>query len=191
MMKALQQAVNYLSDRWWRVLVMMLINLINFQLLFGLEDRFKALTGLPTYDTQNDLTATKLLDQLGLYQGDALAAYYRFAVYDFVFPSVAGLFVAVVVSWLLKRNPTPLAGRLLAAKVPLIVFVGTLCDFGENFGLLSILQIGAAVPDSVLQVTILFKRLKLAMLGVSASMMIAALIFTVGALLLQRNRLAV
>lgn len=134
--------------------------------LFALENRFEALTGLPTFDTQNDLTPSALLEQLPRYQGEALEAYLRFAAFDFVFPFTAALFLAVTWALLLRVTPWRVAQRLLAWKLPLVAFFGTGFDYLENVSLLSTIFMDA--PSVLaLEAAILFKRLKLTALVLS------------------------
>lgn len=149
------------SRRWWAVALVFALNFGAFGILFGLEEQFAALTGVPVYDTQNDLTPARLLEQLPLYSGAARAAYLRFAAFDFVFPLVAGLFVATLWTLLLRLNTGQLARRLLAWGLPLFVFIGTGWDWLENISLLITLNAGAAPEAWMLDAVILFKRLKL------------------------------
>lgn len=171
--------LKFLSSRGWSVLIVALLNFGSFFILFSLESRFEALTGSPAYDTQNDLTSAGLLEQLHLYQGDALQAYYVFAVYDFVFPLIAALFVAVLLTWLLRQNPTRLAQRLLQWKLPVFAFLVTAFDWLENVCLLTIVSTGRDVTPIWIDAAIFFKRLKLAGLTITSSTVLLILFFTI------------
>lgn len=177
----MQRSISFLASKWWRVLIIAGVNSASFALLFGLEERFQALTGQPVYDTQNNLDQAMLLEQLPLYNGQAREAYYLFAAYDFIFPLVAAFFVAVVLTWLLQHNPTRLVKRLQDWKLPLLAFVGAAFDWLENISLITVIQYGASVPESWLNAAILFKRLKLAALSLSGTTLLVILIFTVAA----------
>ncbi len=135
----------------WRFALLAGLNALSLAVLFALEDRFEALTGLSVFDTQNGLTSVALVQQLPRYQGEALEAYLHFATFDFVFPFVAALFLAV--TWAL----------------PLYAFLGTGFDYLENLSLLSVLVIDAPSAFAV-DATILFKRLKLAALALSGAL---------------------
>lgn len=149
-----------ISRRWWAVLLVTALNFASFQILFGLEDQFETLTAVPVFDTQNDLTPSRIIAQLPLYQGPAREAYLRFAVFDFVFPLIAGIFVATLWTLLLRTNSSPFAQRLLQRGVPLFALIGTLWDWLENISILALLQ--WASPDAwILSVVVIFKRLKL------------------------------
>ena len=87
-----------------------------------------------------------------------------------MFPFGAALFLAV--TWVLLRVTLwRLTQRLLAWGLPLCTFLGAGFDYLENLSLLSILAMdapsGFAVDAAIL---ILFKRLKLAALGLSGAL---------------------
>lgn len=153
----------------WRFALLAVLNALSFAVLFALEDRFEVTTGLPVFDTQNDLTPAALVQQLPLYQGEALEAYLTFAAFDFVFPFVAALFLAVTWALLLRVTPWQLAQRLLAWGLPLYAFLGTGFDYLENLGLLSVLVMDAPSAFAV-DAAVLFKRLKLAALALSSAL---------------------
>lgn len=157
------------SRSWWHFAILAALNAGAFVILFALEDRFEAITGLPAFDTQNSLTPELLRQQLPLYQGEALAAYLAFAAFDFVFPLVAALFLAVTWALLLRLTPWRLTQRLLAWGLPLYAFLGTGFDYLENLSLLSVIFLEA--PSTLLVDTaILLKRLKLTALALSGAL---------------------
>lgn len=165
------------SRNWWLVGLILLMNYLSFRILFGLEDTFEAITGLPVLDTQNNLTASALTAQLPLYQGAALSAYLRFAAFDWVFPFVAALFQAVLWALLLRINRSNIAQRLLNWNLPLWAFVTTGFDYLENISLLSILALGPSRVEWLADVAILCKRLKLAGLTSSFAVTIGVHLF--------------
>lgn len=178
---SIRQFIHFLASKWWRVLIITVVNLASFSLLFSLEQRFQALTGQPVYDTQNNLNQAMLLEQLPLYDGQAREAYYIFIAYDFIFPLIPALFIAVVLTWLLQHNPTKLAKRLHDWNLPLLAFVGAAFDWLENISLITVIAYGTSVPEAWLNAAILFKRLKLATLSLSGTTLLVVLIFTVAA----------
>lgn len=148
------------SRRWWLILLAFVLNFAAFSVLFSLEDQFETLSGgVPTFDTQNELTQGLILEQLVLYQGETRSAYLRFALFDFVFPLVAGIFLVLICTLLLRLNSWSFAQRSLHLGLPLFPLLSTLWDYLENVSLLSILQFGAS--PLLLDAAILFKRLKL------------------------------
>jgi hypothetical protein len=168
------------SRRWWLVGLILLLNYLSFRILFGLEDAFEVITGLPVFDTQNNLTAAALLQQLPLYNGAALTAYLCFAAFDWVFPFVAALFQAVLWALLLRTNRSSIAQRLLQLNLPMWAFVTTIFDYLENISLLAILAVGSTAGGWLADVAIVCKRLKLTGLGLSTAITTGLLAFSVG-----------
>ncbi|MFZ4815248.1 MAG: hypothetical protein ACOYL5_11985 [Phototrophicaceae bacterium] len=167
-MKAVNSWFIRLTQRGWAVALIVVLNFASFSILFALEDQFELITGVPVYDTQNDLTPSVLLEQLPLYVGDARAAYLRFAAFDYVFPLVANVFVVVIWTLLLRFNTWQPAQRLLAWQLPLFALIGTLLDWLENVSLLAVLYSGNPPVQWFVNSVIVFKRLKLASLAANA-----------------------
>jgi hypothetical protein len=162
------RTVNRLSrSAWWYGLITAL-TFVSFAVLQGIDRQFLRLTGAPVFDTQNNLTPALLRAQLPHYQGEARALYAYFAVIDMIFPLVAALFLALTWCWLLRQIGHPdLSGRWVN-RLPLVAFVPTLFDYLENLTFISIVFFGVAA-DGVLEAAILFKKLKLASLGLCAA----------------------
>jgi len=150
-----------LSYRWWTVILVVVLNFAAFGTLFALEDQFEQLTGTPVYDTQNDLTPEMLRQQISFYQGEARSAYFRFAAFDFVFPLVAAVFVALIWTLMLRVNTWKLPQRLLQLGLPLFALIVTLWDWLENISLLLILNAGTDPANGLVEAALFFKRLKL------------------------------
>lgn len=153
--------------RWWTILPVFALNFANFRLLFWLEKQFTDLTGRVVFDTQNDLTKEGLLVELPLYVGEARTAYLNFAAYDFVFPLIAAFSLAILWAWLLKTMTWRVGTIALRWNLPVLVFLATLFDWGENIALLSMILSNGTIGDSGISMVLLFKRLKLAMLTVT------------------------
>lgn len=178
-----------MSRSWWLFLTTVAAAFSSLAFLFVLENRFEAMTGLPVFDTQNTLTAASLRQQLPRYQGAALEAYLRFAAFDFVFPFVAALFVAVTWALLLRINPLRVVQRFVW-KLPVYAFLGTGFDYLENISLLSIIFLPTETPlGFAINAAVFFKRLKLATLVLSNVLTVALLVLAAGAWL-RRNRIA-
>lgn len=163
----LQNLFLKISRNWILFVIMLVVNFASFAILFALEDQFEALTGIPVYDTQNALTTTQILEQLPLYQGEALNAYLRFAAFDFVFPLVSAVFIAVVCTLLLRLNRLKIAQTLLRWRLPLVVLLITLFDYLENVGLLAVLAAAPSPDAAVMNFALVFKQLKLAGLALT------------------------
>jgi len=156
------------SRKWWLFSSIFVLNLVSFRVLFALEDRFEAVAGVPTFDTQNDLTVATLLAQLPRYQGAAQAAYGWFAAFDWIFPFISALFLAVLWAWLLRTNPLSFAQRRLRWNMPVWVFAVTLFDWLENSSLVAIVY-GGVRSARVMEAALVWKQLKLAGLTASAA----------------------
>lgn len=189
MLNKLTRSLVAVSRTWWLVALTFVLNIMSFQVLFALEDRFEALTGAPVLDTQNGLTIVTLLEQLPLYRGAAYAAYLRFAAFDFVFPFVSALFLAVLWALLLRWNGGRIAQRLLSWNLPLLPFLATLFDWLENVSVLLVL--GAASPSGqLLHAVIVCKRLKLTSLTVIMAITILLHVLLLGYKLAELRRKA-
>jgi hypothetical protein len=153
--------------RWWTVLVVFLLNFASLQLLFWFENRFTTLTGFPVFDTQNELTADQIMSQLPLYMGEARTAYLWFAVYDFVFPLIAALALALLWAWLLRTMTWQIGAMATHWNLPMLPFLATLADWGENIALLSVILGNQGTQAGAISAALLFKQLKLTMLTVT------------------------
>jgi hypothetical protein len=177
-----------LSSRWWLVAGLVAMNLAAFQVLFALEAQFEAVSGRPTLDTQNELTAGALREQLPLYSGPAADAYMEFAAFDFVFPLVAGLTVAVLGTVLLRPNPSPRATSAIQLRLPLLLLLGTGFDYLENLAFLALLAGDPGTPSDVLvALALTAKAAKLTMLAVSGAALVALTGWLVAARLTARR----
>jgi hypothetical protein len=184
-MNSLTQFFVQATKQWWVVVLIFFLNFASFRILFGLEHRFTQLTGTKVFDTQNDLTAQKLLEQLPTYTGEARPAYNAFAAFDYLFPLVAAVFLVVLWTLLLKVNPNKLAKGLLHQNFSLLPFSATLFDWLENLSIAGVLQTSDNPNMFLVNLVIIFKRLKLASLGVTGLLTIALILFTAITLLLK------
>jgi hypothetical protein len=187
-MRQLTHFFIWVTKKWWVVIFVFLLNFASFRILFGLEHRFTNLTGLKVFDTQNDLTAQRLLEQLPAYVGETRRAYTAFAAFDYVFPIVAALFLVMVWTLLLRVNTTRLAKRLLNCNVSLLPLVVTLFDWLENISIAGVLATTASPNSIFVNAVILFKRLKLAGLFTTGFLSVVLLLFTVGSFVMTRRR---
>jgi hypothetical protein len=167
-MRSLYRRLQVFAAHWWALPLTFALNTASLLILFWLEDRFEALSGVPTFDTQNDLTAATLLNQLPRYQGEAASAYAAFSAFDFIFPFVSALFITVLWFLLLRLNKSQLAATLLRVGLPLFPLFTTLADYLENVSLLSILNAGGIPAPALIQMALLFKQTKLTLLSVDA-----------------------
>ena len=182
------------QTRWWLPTLFSLLTFGAFVILFQLEGRFEVLTGVPVFDTQNDLTPAALMQQLPLYQGRALEAYHAFAAFDYLLPLIAGLFQVFLLAFLLRSLTWDTGRTLIRLGLPLLPLLGTLSDWLENTALLSILAAAPQPAAWLVDAAILFKRMKLIFLfsGTSLVLLLAvALVVNRGLAILRRRRVMV
>jgi hypothetical protein len=174
-----------MTKRWWLVLLVTVANFVSFRLLFLLEEHFTDLTGLQVFDTQNDLTPVRLLEQLPVYIGEARRAYNAFAAFDYVFPFVAAFFLVVLWTLLLRVNSSGFAKQLLSRNLSLLPFVTTLFDWLENLSIAGVLASSSAPRMTFVNAAVLFKRLKLSSLALIGLLTLALVLFTLITILLR------
>jgi hypothetical protein len=180
--------LNWFERAARRPAVVVMAFVLNFgalALLFQLEARFTALTGLQVFDTQNDLTVTRLLEQRALYVGEAREAYLHFAAIDFVFPFVASLALATLWAFLAQRQQHPWLEALRRRRLYLLPFAVTVFDYGENVALLRVLD---SPEPSRAELALLFKHLKLTGLAFTAIVTCCLALFAFGLWVRQRRR---
>lgn len=179
-MQWISTVLQRITRTWWLFLLVFVLNFASIGILFALEEQFTVITGRPVFDTQNDLTGGRIIAELPLYTGPAGEAYFRFAAFDFVFPFVAALFLAVLWTFFLRTMTWQVGRGLLAWHFPLAAFIVTAADYLENFSVLLLLG-GVSTPASGgIQAILLFKQLKLTLLSLSGA--ITAILCAIAAL---------
>lgn len=169
----------------WRYVGLLITLVLSQWALFRADLVFLGISGFPTLDTQNDLTAQDALEQIRSYSRDSVQAYELFAVIDYVFPLVASLFLSATVLWLLRQ-----ANRSTRWRIPewisLLCLLPALFDYVEN-----IFLAGAVATDggsTFIAVALVAKALKLTSLALTSGLLAMSLVYTAVALLLRRMR---
>jgi hypothetical protein len=188
MLNKLTRALLVATQSWWLCGLIFVLNALSFRTLFRLEDQFEALTNVPVFDTQNGLTSETLAQQLPLYTGEAHTAYMRFAAFDFVFPFVSALFLAVVWTLLLRVNSGSIARHLLAWNLPLLPFCATIFDWLENIGLLIVTSTASQPGQLLLNSVIVCKRLKLTSLALIGTITVLLIVLLAGQIVIGYRR---
>jgi hypothetical protein len=174
-----------LAKSGWIVLLALASQLITFRLLRQTGQQFQGVTGgHEVFDFQNRLTIAAIRHQLPAYTARSRALYYRFFVIDFFFPLFASCFISLVWAALLQRPEFPLAGRQLGSTLPLLAFLPTVFDWGENVCFLVIVWRYPEWLPALAAAGVGFKRLKLVSLFAVLSstlllVMIAAIAFVI------------
>jgi hypothetical protein len=133
------------SESWWKFLLLF----VGFNAtMFGLQQitaRFPDVTaGDIPFDMQNELTPAQIFAQLDGYTDQAFELYSVFQAIDYVFPVVAGLFLAAVCAFALRHAAPALYQTAADKNLFLLLLVPTAFDFMENF---SLLRVVAAWPE--------------------------------------------
>lgn len=157
----LQRAFDLITRRFWAVALVFFLNGLCLVILFGIEGQFKALTEMPVFDTQNDLTRDKILTQIPLYEGEARNIYWAFAAFDFVFPLVGGIFFTLLYGYFLRRFPWGWADQLWRGRFYVLPLLTTAFDYLENVGFIATLLGGTPPSETAMQMALTFKQLKL------------------------------
>lgn len=165
------------SESWWKFLLIFLSFNVT---MFGLQQitsRFPAVTaGDIPFDMQNELRPDDIFAQLEGYTEQAFSLYAGFQAIDYVFPVVAGLFLATVCAFALRHASPALYQTAAGKNLFVLLLIPTAFDFMENF---SLLRVVTAWPE---QARVAADMAVLAKLGKLNSMNIAFAI--TGALLL-------
>jgi hypothetical protein len=149
------------SRRWWLIASAGIATFLSLKLIFILDNYFQSVTGYPVFDSQNDLSSTKLLQQLPLYNGKGRSLYLAFSAFDFLFPFIASLFLAILWALFLRLHTSTIAKKLITWNLPIFPFVATLADYGENIFLLTAVLSMPTSTNFIVLGAIAFKKLKL------------------------------
>ncbi len=141
---------------------------------------FQLDTGYPPFDFQSTLTVADMEQQLAHYTPAARQLYYGMSAIDFIFPALGGLFWALLIGVGLRLG-WPEFGQRSNNKIWLLLpFVGALCDWCENLGLLLTISNYPPFEHGFASFAVLAKQGK--NLSVSLSMTAAMALLLVGAL---------
>lgn len=165
-MTPIRRSFDFMTRHFWAIILVFLLNGVALVVLLGAEARFTVLTGLPVFDTQNELTHTQVLEQLPLYEGMARQAYWQFMAFDFVFPLVGGAFFTLLYAFFLRRLPWAWAGWLWSKHLYFVALLMTMFDYLENVGFASTLLSGTPPSAAAIQFALLCKHIKLFSLSV-------------------------
>jgi hypothetical protein len=166
--------VDWCAERWWRVGALGVTQAGLLLWLFSLSRRL-AETGVgPAFDVQNGLTVSQLVADAVRYGADARARYAWFVVVDCVFPPVASLFLAALVTRCVDFLFPAVSERVRhwAALTPLAVAAFDLC---EN-AFLCMVVYGHQYQGLAPWLAIAAKRVKLASLWTTQGIVILMLV---------------
>lgn len=148
------------AKAWWFLLIVLLLTITSYYVLSSLESHFLALTGIPIFDTQQDLTESQLFEQTNAYEGEARQLYYQIAIVDFVFPLLAAIFFSSLWAICLSHTQWRFAQTLLNRGFPLLPLIATLVDYLENLFFLGMLHSSDDLQAFMRSATVSATRLK-------------------------------
>jgi hypothetical protein len=147
--------------------------------LIAIEADFPAVAGgARPFDMQNGLTAAEVFQQLPSYGDEARRLYGIFTAIDYVFPFAAGLFLAAVIAFCLRRAFPHLYAALDARHLLPVFMLGTLFDWCENVAAITAILSWPDTTQAMALALVVAKRLKLACLFVTQPLALVLLIIT-------------
>ncbi len=179
------RAVNWLiirtSGNVWLFIVTAVVAFGSLSLLMQIGASFPAVAGgAQPFDLQNGLTAGEVIEQLAGYTDEAHRQYYLFTAIDYVFPFAAGLFLAAIAAFCLRRS-FPYAYAMLAERALLpLLMAGSLFDWCENAAALVAILSYPETSAWLASALVAAKRLKLTLV-IATQLLVALLVLTTAA----------
>lgn len=137
-------------------------------------EQFASVTqGYLPFDLQNELTRAQIGEQLSVYTAASRLWYWLFAVIDFAFPLLGGLFTAPAVAFFIRHISPNLYAQITARHGFVYFTLPALFDWLENIANLLLINFYPPLWAEVANTMLTFKQFKL-----------ATLVITQGALLL-------
>jgi hypothetical protein len=125
------------SRSWWKVLLLFVGQSAAMQGLNAITTGFPAITaGDVPFDMQNSLTPAQIFEQLAGWSDAAFSSYYTFQAIDFLFPVLAGLFLASVCAFALRHAIPNWYDVAVAKNLFVLLLLATLFDYFENIFML-------------------------------------------------------
>lgn len=165
MLTSINRFIVACSQSWWKVLLLFLGQSASFQIMAGVTERFPELTaGAVPFDMQNSLTVKQIFAQLAGYSPAAFTEYYLFQAVDFVFPLVAGLFLAAVFAFGMRHAWPAGYDYLNSRNLFTLILLATAFDYLENVNLLWVVSAWPEQATVAAQLGVIAKQAKLACL---------------------------
>jgi uncharacterized membrane protein YhaH (DUF805 family) len=155
-----------------RPLLVLTAALLATAALVAAEAAFRAVAGVPTPDTQDDLTATVAIAQISGYDAAAVRAYAVFAAVDVAFPVAVALLLAVLARRLADLGPRRASGRpLVPPALALLCLAPAVADLAENVALVTAVTTGG--DAGAVAAALVAKAAKLAAIPAAAGVVVA------------------
>lgn len=167
MLSAVNRFIVDCSRSWWKTLLLFAGQTACLLSLMRIEQGFPAIaSGARPFDMQNDLTVAQVFEQLAGYSEQAFSDYYLFQAVDYLFPLLAGLFMAAIFSFALRHAAPGWYEFAVSKNLLILLLAATLFDFLEN---LNFLRVVVSWPDQATlaaQLGVMAKQAKLACMNI-------------------------
>jgi hypothetical protein len=155
---------------------------VNFALCLWLLQvigaQFAAAThGHLPFDLQNELSRAAISEQLSVYTDASRLWYWLFAVVDFAFPFLGGLFTAPAVAFFIRQIWPTLYAQITARHGFVYFTLPTLFDWLENTANLLLINFYPPLWAEAANAMLTFKQFKLATLFITQGALAALFIF--------------
>lgn len=137
-------------------------------LLRVVGEQFASVTqGYLPFDLQNELTHAQVGDQLSAYTSASRLWYWLFAVVDFAFPILGGLFTAPAMAFFIRQIWPVLYAQITARHGFVYFTLPTLFDWLENTANLLLINLYPPLWAEAANAMLAFKQFKLATLFIT------------------------
>lgn len=181
MLRGLNKLIIRVSGNGWLFAATAIVFVVSLRLLMQIGESFPAVAGgAQPFDLQNALTGEQVLQQLAGYTAEARRQYYLFTAVDYVFPFAAGLFLAAIAAFCLRRSfPAAYTAVAERALFPLLM-AGSLFDWCENIAALAAILSWPDTSAGVATALVTAKRLKLTLVIATQLLVALLLLATAG-----------
>lgn len=188
MLGALNQLIVRVSASGWLFLLTAILAFGSLGIMMRIGAAFSGITGgVPPFDLQNGLTSAQVIEQLPHYTGEARQLYLQFTAIDYLFPFAAGLFLAAIAAFCLRRAFPGAYAMINGRELLPLLMLATLFDWCENIAALASILTYPDTSTALATALVVAKRLKLTMVFSTQGLVVLLLSATV-VLLMRRLR---
>jgi hypothetical protein len=189
MLSALNRLIIRVSASGWLVLASAVVAFACLSAMNRIAAGFPAVAGGATpFDLQNELTAAQVLQQLAGYTDAARSQYFVFTAIDYVFPFAAGLFLAGLSAFALRRAFPGAYAAMVARRLLPLLMLGTLFDWSENIAAVTAMLAWPETTQGMAIALVTAKRLKLTCVLLSNTLALLLLLAAGGRWIAERLR---
>ncbi len=179
MLGALNRLIIRVSANPWLFIATTVIFITSLRALMQIGETFPAVAGgAQPFDLQNGLTGEQVLLQLAGYTDAAVRQYSIFTAIDYVFPFAAGLFLAAITAFCLRRAFPGVYAAMAGRKLLPLLMLGSLFDWAENVAAITAILAYPDTTPGMATAIVLAKRLKLACVVISQVLALLLLMAT-------------